>query len=108
MQLLGSIPTTWDETKILEARVSDYIITARKKGSNWFVGGMTDWTAREFSIPLEFLDEGSYDALLCKDGVNAGSYPSDYVLQSFTIKKGDTLPVQMAPGGGFLLRLVKR
>src|SRR4029079_2702031 len=50
MNLLGSIPTTWDETKILEAKVSDYIITARKKDNDWYIGGMTDWTAREFIL----------------------------------------------------------
>src|SRR5205809_8046373 len=48
MELLGSLPTTWDETKILEAKVSDYIITARKKarlpdgqGEDWYIAGMT-------------------------------------------------------------------
>ncbi|HTE13342.1 MAG TPA: glycoside hydrolase family 97 protein, partial [Chitinophagaceae bacterium] len=52
MELLGSIPSTWDSTIIVAAKVADYIITARKKEDDWFIGGMTDWTARSFDIPL--------------------------------------------------------
>jgi alpha-glucosidase len=108
MKLLGSIPTTWDETKILEAKVSDYIITARKKDNDWYIGGMTDWTAREFILSLDFLDEGKYDAELCTDGVNAQTYPSDYIIKKFTQEKSKPLSIKMAGGGGFLLKLVKQ
>jgi alpha-glucosidase len=108
MKFLGNIPTTWDETNILEARVSDYIITARKKGNDWFLGGMTDWTNREFVLQFDFLDEGIYDAELCSDGINAETYPSDYVMKKFTVQKGTSMTVKMASGGGFVLRLIKR
>jgi alpha-glucosidase len=107
MELLGGLPTTWDETKILEAKVSDYIITARKKGENWYIAGMTDWTPRDFNLQLDFLDNGVYKAELCIDGVNAGTYPSDYLMQTFNLEKTKPLPVKMAPGGGFLLKLIK-
>jgi alpha-glucosidase len=107
MQLLGSLPTTWDDTKILEAQVSDYIITARKKGDDWYIGGMSDWTGRDFNLSLDFLDAGNYDGLLCKDGINADNYPSDYVLKTFVLHKENLLRIKMASGGGFLLKLVK-
>ena len=108
MNLLGSIPSTWDETKVLEAKVSDYIITARKKDNDWYIGGMTDWTSREFTLPLDFLDNGNYDAELCMDGVNADTYASDYVIKKFVLKKGQQLKIKMAQGGGFVLKLVKK
>jgi len=108
MNLLGSIPTTWDETKILEAKVSDYIITARKKGNDWYIAGMTDWTKREFSLPLDFLEPGIYIGELCIDGVNAETYPSDYIIKYFTVQKDIPLKINMAPGGGFLLKLSKQ
>jgi alpha-glucosidase len=107
MELLGSLPTTWDETKILEANVSDYIVTARKRGEDWYIAGMTDWTPREFNLQLDFLDRGIYKAELCTDGVNAGTYPSDYVIQTFDVEKTKALVIKMAAGGGFLLKLVK-
>ena len=107
MELLGALPTTWDETKILEAKVSDYIITARKKGEDWYIAGMTDWTPREFKLQLELLDNGIYKAELCTDGVNAGTYPSDYLIQTFDQERTKPLAIKMASGGGFLLKLVK-
>jgi alpha-glucosidase len=105
MELLGSVPTTWDETKVLEGRVGDYIITARRKGGDWFIGGMTDWEARSFDLRLDFLGAGNFSALLCTDGINAATYPADYRIENFTFRKNEPLRVQMAPGGGFLLRL---
>lgn len=107
MNLLGSLPTTWDETKIIEARVSDYIITARKKGEAWYIGGITDWTAREFDLSLDFLDQEKYNAQLCADGINAETYPSDYSIKNFNWRKGQRLKIKMAPGGGFLLKLTE-
>ncbi len=108
MQLLGSIPTTWDETKILEAKVSKYIITARKKDNAFYIGGMTNWISREFTLSLDFLDDGNYKAELCMDGVNADTYASDYVIENFTIEKGKPLHIKMAQGGGFLLKLIRQ
>lgn len=108
MKLLGSIPTTWDETRIIEAKLADYIITARKKGNDWFIAGMTDWTTREFALNLDFLDDKNYAAELCTDGINAATYPADYIISKFNYKKGDPLQIKMAPGGGFLLKLSKQ
>ncbi len=108
MELFGSIPSTWDTTIILKAKVSDYIITARKKGDDWFIGGMTDWTARTFDIDLDFLTAENYEATVCVDGINAERYPSDYIIKTSSLKKGDHIQIAMAPGGGYLLRLKKK
>ena len=87
MDLLGSIPTTWDTTIVIDGKVGDYIVTARKKGSDWFIGAMTDWTARELTVDLSFLDDGIYEATICKDGINADRYPSDYKFRNVTYQK---------------------
>ena len=108
MELLGTVPTTWDETTILDGKVGEYIITARKKGEDWFIGGMTDWSARDFIIKLDFLDKGNYMATICKDGVNADRYAADYTLTDSPVNKNDPVKVHLAPGGGFLIRIKKR
>jgi alpha-glucosidase len=108
MELLGSIPTTWDTTIVLDGKVGDYIITARKKGNDWFIGAMTDWTARSLSVDLSFLDNGNYEAAICKDGINADRYPSDYTLETIQVTSKDKLPVNMGPGGGYIMRLRKK
>lgn len=108
MQLVGSVPTTWDETKILDGKVGEYLVTARKSGGAWYIGGLTDWTARDIPITLHFLDAASYKATICADGVNAERYAADYAISERVIKKGDTVTMHLAPGGGFLIRLEKQ
>lgn len=108
MQLLGSIPTVWDTTVVLDAKLGDYIITARKKNNDWYIGAMTDNTEREFDIPLNFLQDGNYETTICEDGVNADRYPSDYRLYNTELSDKDTLKIKMAPGGGYLARLKKK
>lgn len=105
MELLGSIPTTWDTTIVLDGRLGEYIITARKKSNEWFIGAMTDLSKRSFTIPLDFLDNESYAATICEDGINAGRYASDYRLYSQKLSPRDSVSIKMAPGGGYLLRL---
>lgn len=107
MKLLGRIPTTWDTTVVLDGKVGDYIVTARKKESEWFIGAMTDWTTREIKIDLSFLEEGNYEAEICEDGVNADRYPSDYLLRKNKVTRNDTFTIKMAPGGGCVIRLYK-
>jgi alpha-glucosidase len=109
MELLGSIPTVWDETNIIDGKVGEYIVTAREKNSNWFIGGITDWSARDIDIKFDFLDEGaSYKATICKDGINADRYAADYILSETTIKKNHSINIHLAQGGGFLIKLQKQ
>lgn len=105
MELLGSIPAGWDETIIPEAKVGEYIVTARKKNKDWYMGGLTDWTTRDFNLKLDFLKEGTYSATLCKDGINADRYAADYNISTFEVTMQTVLPVHLAPGGGFMLKL---
>lgn len=108
MELLGSIPTVWDTTLVLDGRVGDYIITARKKGDDWFIGAMSDWTGRSITVSLDFLNPAEYELVSCSDGINADRYASDYKIENSVIKKGHTLTISMAPGGGYVARLKRR
>jgi alpha-glucosidase len=99
----GKIPTTWDETIVLEGKISDYILVARKSGSDWWVGAMSDWTQQTLKLDLFFLDKGTnYRAEIYCDGVNANRYGADYRVERKTAGKEDTLEIIMAPGGGWV------
>jgi alpha-glucosidase len=109
MEITGHLPTTWDETIIPDAKAGEYIVTVRQKGNNWFVAGMTNWSARDLTVKFDFLPEGNYEATVCRDGVNADRYAADYVIQKrVVVKKNDEMRIHLAPGGGFLIRLDKR
>ena len=59
MPVLAAIPTTWDDTKVLDAKVGEYIVIARKSGTEWHLGAMTDGKARTIHVSLRFLGEES-------------------------------------------------
>jgi alpha-glucosidase len=107
MDFLGRVPTVWDETNVLDARVGDYILLARKSGEEWYVGAMTDWAPRELEVDFGFLGAGEYKAEVYADGMNASKYASDYTRTGTIIKAGDRIKIQLAPGGGWAARLVK-
>jgi alpha-glucosidase len=105
MELIGAVPTTWDTTVVIDGKVGSYIVTARKKDGVWWIGAMTDWTARDLEIDLSFLGQGEWQATLCKDGVNADRFASDYLLESVRMNAKGRWKVHLAPGGGQLIRL---
>lgn len=106
-EFIAGVPVVWDDTKVLEAKVGDYIGLARKSGNDWFIGVMSDEEAREFSIDFSFLDKGEYTIEYFADGVNAHRYASDYKIYKQKITLGDKLIVKLAPGGGWVARITK-
>jgi alpha-glucosidase len=104
---LASLPTTWDETVVLEAKLGDYVIIARRKDQDWYLAGMTDWSARTFDVDLSFLGKGAYRAFSVKDGANAGQHASDYRMGYDLVDGSKKLNVSMASGGGYIVKLIK-
>jgi alpha-glucosidase len=107
MTFLGSLPTIWDETIILEASLGKYILEVRKNGDNWYIASMNDWSPKEFSVSLAFLNTGRYRLESASDGINAARNPQDYKLSKSEVTQNDTITVTLAPGGGFVARIIK-
>ncbi len=104
---IAGVPVTWDETRVVEAEVGKYLVMARRKGEDWYLGAMTDWSEREFGLDLSFLGEGEYKAVIFSDGINADRFAEDYDKTEKTVSKEDTIKITMAPGGGFMARIKK-
>jgi len=98
---ISRFPTVWDKTIALEGKIGEYVVIARKNGNNWYIGGMTNWDKRSFSIPLTFLDGKKYKVEILKDGINADKHAADYQLITEELKAGEMLTVDMAAGGGY-------
>ena len=107
MEFLSPVPTTWDLTKVLNASIGHYVTVARKKGSDWFIGSMTNWTPRDFNLKLDFLDAGNYELTEYADGVNADMYASDYRKSSRQVKSSEIITIHLASGGGWAARIRK-
>jgi alpha-glucosidase len=105
MEFLGPVPSVWDETKVLDGRIAEYVMVVRRSGSDWYVGAMTNWTPRELEIDLSFLPDGNYSMNAYQDGVNADRYGSDYQQVKTQVNKTTKLKLKLAPGGGWAARI---
>ncbi len=100
--LIASIPTVWDETKVLCGEIGKYIVTARRSGNTWYIGGTTNWDARDIEFTLPDGISTNAKAEIFRDGINADRNAQDYKRADITLAKKMT--VHLAPGGGFLIR----
>ena len=104
-EFIADVPTVWDESIVLDGKMGEYIVTARRSGNVWYVGGITNWTARDVEVDCSFLGDKTYDVTLFKDGMNAHRVGRDYKCESFRIKNDSKLKIHLAPGGGFALKI---
>ena len=102
MKFLGKIPTVWDETNIIKAKLGEYIVETRRSGDSWFLAAMNNWTPREFTIPLDFIGNEPYNAEIASDGINASRNPEDILLKKSIVTTKDSIKIKLAPGGGFV------
>ena len=101
VDFITQIPTIWDETVVLEGAVSDYIVVARRKGDDWYLGAMTDWTARDFELNLSFLGDGDYGMQAYQDGLNASRNAQDYKMVNKSVNRNNKLDIKLSSGGGY-------
>jgi alpha-glucosidase len=103
-EFIKAVPTSWDETKFLIGQVGEYAAIARRKGRDWYVGAITNWTARELTVPLSFLGYGDYIAEIYADGSDAATYPKHTTIEQRRIGPSVQLKLNLAPGGGAAIR----
>jgi alpha-glucosidase len=102
---LVKIPVVWDDLKVLDGKVGDYLLLARRSGTDWFVGALTDWNKREMELDLSFLPAGEFMIEIFQDGINANRHAQDYKHLKSSVKSGDKMKLDLAPGGGWVARI---
>ena len=112
-KFIREVPVDWDYTRVLSGTIGDEVVVARKdrNSADWYVGGVTDETARDAVVTLDFLPEGKrYSATIYRDGptAEAGAKGKDMAVETRSVRRGDTINLRMAPGGGFAIRLAAR
>ncbi len=99
-EFIKAVPTTWDETRVLAAEVDHYLVIARRKGDNWYLGAINDQTPRRLEIPLRFLGQGRFTADIYADHPEVGENPNQVLHQRLQLGPEDVLTLELAPGGG--------
>jgi len=106
-EFIQKIPTTWDETKVIDAKVQEYITIARKKNNEWYIGSITNHEKRTVTIPLSFLDNGNYTAEIYTDASDTDINPNNLKKEIKTVTNKDTLTLMLSSGGGQVMRIFK-
>jgi len=108
LDFLSKVPTVWDKTVPLDAKLGEYILIAKQKDQDWYVGGMSNWDAREIEVDFSFLKpDVNYKATVLRDDFSSGDYPTRYVSEQIDITSNTKLTYKMAKGGGFAIRLTE-
>ncbi|MGL4520761.1 MAG: glycoside hydrolase family 97 protein [Phocaeicola sp.] len=105
---IAAIPTVWEETLALDGKISEYIAMARKSGEVWYIGALTDWSARSMTLDLSFLGEGSFKLEIFQDGINADRHAEDYKKVTMDLPADQKVTIQMMPGGGWAAKVSKQ
>ncbi|HMN46607.1 MAG TPA: glycoside hydrolase family 97 protein [Povalibacter sp.] len=108
-QFIRDVPTDWERSRTLDAKIGDYIVVARQErgGRDWYLGALTDEQARTLTVSLDFLDpQARYEAQIYRDGANADyrTRPVAYQIERRSARAGDRLTLKLAPGGGTAIR----
>jgi alpha-glucosidase len=102
------VPVVWDDIKVLQAKVGNFLLLARRSGHEWFIGGLTNWTIRDLDLDLSFLGSGEYRMEIFQDGINADRFASDYKHLNIEINQDLKMKIHMAPGGGWAARILPK
>ncbi len=101
------VPTTWDDTKVLDGAIGQYITVARRSGNQWFIGSITNDNGRDLNVPLDFLQKGKkYVAHIYSDGGQEIKTRTHVKAQQFIVDSSTKLKLDLKPSGGCAIRLV--
>jgi alpha-glucosidase len=107
MEFLSLVPTVFDETKVLHAKANEVAVMAKRKGDVWFLGAMTNWTARDITLDFSFLPKGKWKAVLYQDGTEADVDAQAYEVTTRLVDQTSKINMRLAQGGGAALRIYR-
>ena len=101
-EFIASVPVVWDETKVLDAKVGEYVVIARRSGDRWFIGAITNDKGRTIDLDLDFLPENKNLHLTCfEDGINADRQAMDYKKREMEVNRSTKLTLKLVRNGGW-------
>jgi alpha-glucosidase len=97
---IKQVPTTWDEVRVIDGLPMKYITLARRSGTDWYVGSLTNWDERNSKLPLDFLGEGKFVAEIYADAPDAATNPTQISYSRQPVDRTTVLDIRMVSGGG--------
>jgi alpha-glucosidase len=109
-KFIEDAPVDWDESRVLNGKIGDYVTIARRRGESWYIGSITDEEPRELDIELSFLEPGvDYEARIYADAPDSDwkSNPHAYEIREEAVSSKTVLNMRLAPSGGQAISIVK-
>jgi alpha-glucosidase len=103
-EFLKGVPASWDETRVLDGQIGDYVVVARRKGQDWFIGAMTD-APRTLMVPLSGLGEGPFEAVVYADTAKTVDTPTELGVSKKALRGSSSLTLDLVSGGGAAIHL---
>ncbi len=101
-------PTVWDDTKVLAGEIGEYVSIARRSGEEWFVGTMTNTSARDMSVALDFLEPGvKYTAKIFYDDPKS-DLRTKVGIKEVKVTSKSVIEVEMLASGGHAMVISPR
>lgn len=103
-EFITKVPVTWDEIKVLDAKIGEYVVLARRKGDKWFIGAICNGKekTRTFTLSFDFLDKHkTYRMISFEDGINADRQAMDYRRKEREVSSSDKLDITLVRNGGW-------
>jgi alpha-glucosidase len=100
IEFIEKVPVVWDDTRVLQGAPGKFVAIARRHDSSWYLGAMTNWDARELTLPLNFLGAGTFEVTLFADGSAAASDGTSITVTTRRVTAADTFTLHLASGGG--------
>ena len=101
-ELIESVPVSWDETRFVDGEPGEFLVVARRNGSAWYIGGITNDLPRRLSISLDYLGSGTRAATVFRDGSMDPDNPNAIRIENLDFSAGESFVVDLATGGGFV------
>ena len=106
LEFFDHVPTVWDDTKVIQGRIGEYAIMARRSGENWFMGCMNSGQPRSFEVSLDFLDSGkAYTAHVYADDPQVPTR-THVRIDRLDVTRDTVLKMAVSAQGGQAVRLV--
>jgi hypothetical protein len=96
---LKSVPVAWDELKLLDGYPGSDVSMARRKGHEWYIGGINaESKEKRKNVKLDFLEKDTkYRLILITDGTHDKELATTYLM----VDSSSSIDVKMLPRGGF-------
>jgi alpha-glucosidase len=105
---LKAVPANWDETRVPNAVIDEYVTIARRNGDNWYIGSITNNKPRTHTVKLDFLGAGEYTADVYTDAADTDTNPNNLKNETRTVTRNDVLTLPIAANGGAVVKISKK